>query len=56
MERFKYRILGMIVVMPDGERKRFRFEGLTDDIERDRGIYKGMFGAKRILFTYESAV
>mgnify|MGYP003291558993 CR=1 FL=1 len=52
MERFRYRLRAIEVLMHDGTRKRYPIDGLTDDIERDRNTYRNLYGARKVLFTY----
>lgn len=52
MERFRYRLRAIEVLMHDGTRMRHPIDGLTDNIERDRNIYRNLYGARKVLFTY----
>lgn len=52
MERFRYRLRVIEVLMHDGTRMRHPIDGLTDNIERDRNTYRNLYGARKVLFTY----
>lgn len=52
MDKFRFRLRVIEILMHDGTRMRYPIDGLTDNIERDRNTYKALYGARMVLFTY----
>lgn len=52
MDKFRFRLQGIEIIMPDGSRMRYKMDGMTDNIERDRVTYTKLYGARKVLFTY----